>query len=605
MNSLKHLNKYLYKYKGRLLLGVVFIILSNLFGIYPAQVIREAFDVVAEEFPGGLQQSTVPEKEYFFTGFIKDFVNGWDLTDKILLFGALVLIFAILKGFFTFLMRQTVIVVSRHIEYDLKNEVYQQYQSLSTSFYKKNNTGDLMNRISEDVSRVRMYLGPAIMYTINLIFLFILVIFTMISVNPKLTFYVLIPLPVLSFTIYYVSNIINKKSEAVQAQLSVLSTFTQEAFSGIRVLQAYTREESSSVKFEEECNLYKSRSLDLVKVNALFHPFMILLIGISTLLTVYIGGREAIAGNITTGNIAEFIIYVNMLTWPVASLGWVTSLVQRAAASQERINEFLNEQPEIINNEGGVGIETGAIQFRNVEFTYQKSGIVALDDVSFSIEPGKSLAILGRTGSGKSTIAHLITRLYNTTSGAVVIDGVDIEKIDITSLREAIGYVPQDVFLFSDTISNNIAFGTAQFNRNEIESAAKAAAVLDNISEFSNGLETILGERGITLSGGQKQRVAIARAIIKSPKILIFDDCLSAVDTETEEEILQNLKAIMKNKTTIIISHRVSSVKHSDQIIYLDNGQVKEQGNHEKLIAAKGDYYQLYQKQLLEDASKE
>ena len=599
MNSLQYLNKYLFKYKVRLGFGIIFIVFSNLFGIYPAQVIREAFDEVV----GRSEQAA--EKSYFFTDFLNQFIADQDLANKLLFFGALVLIFAVLKGIFTFLMRQTVIVVSRFIEFDLKGEVYEKYQTLSSTFYKKNNTGDLMNRISEDVSRVRMYLGPAIMYTVNLVVLFILVITTMISVNPKLTLYVLMPLPILSFTIYYVSNIINRKSESVQHQLSVLSTFTQEAFSGIRVIKAYNRENSSIGNFEEECNQYKDKSLALVKVNALFHPFMILLIGLSTLLTVYIGGIEVIAGNITNGNIAEFIIYVNMLTWPVASLGWVTSLVQRAAASQTRINEFLNEQVERYDGDPVYDKEDlsvkESITFNNVSFTYEDSGIMALKNVTFQIPKGNSLAVLGKTGSGKSTLVNLLCRLYNPDAGTIELDGVDITNIEPGKIRKIIGYVPQDVFLFSDTIANNIAFGNVNSTKTDIQEAARKAAILRDIEEFPEGLETVVGERGITLSGGQKQRVAIARAIIKDPLILIFDDCLSAVDTETEDAILNNLTEVIKNRTSIIVSHRVSSVKNANNIIVLDEGAIVEQGSHIELMELHGLYYTLYQKQLLEE----
>jgi len=439
------------------------------------------------------------------------------------------------------------------------------------------------------------------MYTLNLAVLFTLVIGTMVSVNLKLTIYVLLPLPILSFTIYYVSNIINRKSEVVQRQLSTLTTHTQEAFSGIRILKAYAREKSAINRFEEACNDYKDRSLELVKVNALFHPFMILLIGLSTLLTVYIGGKEAIAGNISVGNIAEFVIYVNMLTWPVAALGWVTSLVQRAAASQERINEFLHEKPEI---EDGKGIETeviGTIEFNKVGFTYPDSGIDALQDVSFKVERGQSLAVLGRTGSGKSTIVHLINRLYDVTEGEITIDGTRVEDMNLKQLRSSIGYVPQDVFLFSDSIANNISFGSNSLSKIQIENAAKGAAILEDISGFSKGLNTVLGERGITLSGGQKQRVSIARAIVNDPQILIFDDCLSAVDTETEEHILLEIKEIMKDKTTIIVSHRVSSIKHADHIIVLDEGKIIESGNHSSLLAYDSLYSKFYHQQLLEE----
>ena len=462
-----------------------------------------------------------------------------------------------------------------------------------------------MARITEDVSRVRMYLGPAIMYTINLVVLFILVVTTMIIVNPTLTFYVLLPLPVLSVSIYFIQSIINEKSERVQNQLSVISTFTQEAFSGIRVLKSFVRENKSVNDFAAECDEYRNRSVNLARVDAFFQPLMLLLIGLSTLLTVYVGGLGTIAGEITVGNIAEFIIYVNMLTWPVAALGWVTSLVQRAAASQERINEFLRTEPEIKSPHHQPEHIEGEIEFNNVTFIYPDSGIKALDGISFKIKKGTSLAILGRTGSGKSTIANLITRSFDVTSGEILIDDKDQRKHNLQVLRNEIGYVPQDVFLFSDTIANNIAFGIRGHNADylmpKIEKAAKDSAVHENIMDFPNGYETRMGERGITLSGGQKQRVSIARAIVKDPKILIFDDCLSAVDTKTEERILQNLKSVTDQKTTIIISHRVSTVKHIDHILVLDEGKIVEEGNHADLMKLKGMYFELYQKQLLEE----
>lgn len=598
MKELSFLNKYLYKYRARFILGILFVAISNFFAIYPAQVIRAAFDHVAIILQGNTNVQV--SNTDLFSSFITSLTQGFSLNQTLMIFGLLVLGLAILKGLFMFFMRQTIIVMSRLIEYDLKNEVYDQYQKLSMSFYKKNNTGDLMNRISEDVSRVRMYLGPAIMYTINLVVLFTLVIYTMVSVNPKLTLYVLLPLPILSITIYYVSNIINKKSEIVQKQLSDLSTFTQEAFSGIRVLKAYSRENFSSQNFENECNNYKTRNLDLVKVNALFHPFMILLIGLSTLLTVFIGGNQAIAGNISFGNIAEFIIYVNMLTWPVASLGWVTSLVQRAAASQKRINEFLNEEPEITDISHPNNPSNALIKFSNVGFKYTDSGITALNNISLVLNEGKSLGVIGKTGSGKSTLANLITRLYDASEGNVTIGKENIKTLGKKELRKMIGYIPQDVFLFSDTIYNNISFGLINCNKEQVITAAKDAAVIDDILKFPNGFETMLGERGITLSGGQKQRVAIARAIIKSPKILIFDDSLSAIDTETEERLLQNLNQLNGNTTKIIISHRISSVKDCDEIIVLNNGNISERGTHFNLIANNGIYHDLYNKQLLE-----
>ncbi len=597
MKSLWYLNKYLFKYKWRLLLGVVFIALNNIFNIFIPQVVRHTIDSVKES----LTTYYLFEQEAF-----GDFANDIGATTGklALIAGGTIIGLAILKGFFLFLTRQTIIIVSRLIEYDLKNEIFDQYQVLSLSFYKRNKTGDLMNRISDDVSKVRMYIGPAIMYTANLTLLFVLVISTMLKVNAELTLYVLLPLPLLSFLIYYVSNIINKKSDQVQRQLSTLSSFTQEAFSGIRILKAYNREQDSLLALEQECETYKYLNLDLVKINALFHPLMLLLIGISTTLTIYIGGILAIQGEITIGNIAEFVIYVNMLTWPIAAVGWVTSLVQRAAASQARINEFLNTVPEITNSTMGSSDIHGNIEFQNVTFDYPDSGICALNNVSFSVQQGKSLAIMGRTGSGKSTIANLIGRIYDISKGDILIDKTPIDEINLNDLRSNIGYVPQEVFLFSETIANNISFGLTKmdFSKETIEAAAKNAAIYNNIMEFPDRFETFVGERGITLSGGQKQRISIARAIIRSPQILIFDDCLSSVDTETEEEILNNLKIIMQDKTSIIISHRVSSVKHADHIIILDEGRVVEEGKHAYLVDKKGIYFDLFQKQQLENS---
>ena len=597
MKSLWYLNKYLFKYKWRLLLGVVFISLNNTFNIFIPQVVRYTIDSVKES----LTTYYLFEQDAF-SGFANDI--GATTGKLALIAGGTIIGLAILKGFFLFLTRQTIIIVSRLIEYDLKNEIFDQYQVLSLAFYKRNKTGDLMNRISDDVSKVRMYIGPAIMYTANLTLLFVLVISTMLKVNTELTLYVLLPLPLLSFLIYYVSNIINKKSDYVQRQLSTLSSFTQEAFSGIRILKAYNREQDSLFSLEQECESYKYLNLDLVKINALFHPLMLLLIGISTTLTIYIGGILAIQGEITIGNIAEFVIYVNMLTWPIAAVGWVTSLVQRAAASQARINEFLNIVPEITNSNMGSSDIHGNIEFQNVTFDYPDSGICALNNVSFSVQQGKSLAIMGRTGSGKSTIANLIGRIYDISNGDILIDKTPIDKINLDDLRSNIGYVPQEVFLFSETIANNISFGLTEIDvsKKTIEEAAKNAAIYNNIMEFPDRFETFVGERGITLSGGQKQRISIARAIIRSPQILIFDDCLSSVDTETEEEILNNLKIILQDKTSIIISHRVSSVKHADHIIILDEGRVAEEGKHAYLIDKKGIYFDLFKKQQLENS---
>lgn len=625
MRSLAHLNKYLKKYIWRLILGSVFIFISNLFAIYAPRLIRDAFDLITNglkaytQHKGGQMTSLdlpkVIRQSYHFLGINTDrFLQinsaadlARDISYLAVTLGVLYLLVAILKGIFLFFTRQSIIVMSRLIEYDLKNEVFDHYQILSLSFYRRNNTGDLMNRISEDVSKVRMYLGPAIMYTINLLVLFVLSLSAMLSVNAELTLYVLTPLPVLSVVIYYVSNIINKRSEAVQRQQSTLSTFTQESFSGVRVLKAYNREAFKRQRFDEECDLYKKRSLSLVHVNALFQPSIILLIGLSTILTIYVGGIKAMHGEITVGNIAEFVVYVNMLTWPFASVGWVTSLVQRAAASQERINEFLRTEPDILSGRPDDLPIKGEITFDKVSFKYPESGIQALKDVSFTIPSGKTLAIIGRTGSGKSTIANLICRNFDPSEGTVELDGRDLRDYNLGNYRRNLGYVPQEVFLFSDTIADNISFGLepGETTPQRIEQAAKDACVYDNIIDFPKGFDTKLGERGVTLSGGQKQRVSIARAIILEPKILIFDDCLSAVDTETEEAILRNLRRIMKNKTTLIISHRVSTIKGADEILVLDNGRIAERGNHSELIDENGIYAQLYRKQLLEEEQAE
>ncbi len=541
--------------------------------------------------------------DYVVTNRANENIDSVSISDKMLYYGLLIIGTAALMGLFMFFMRQTIIVMSRLIEYDLKNEIYAHYQKLDLNFYKRNNTGDLMNRISEDVSRVRMYIGPAIMYIVNTLGTFVLTIIVMLSVDVKLTLYALLPLPVLAFSIYKVSDVINKKSTKVQRQQSYLSTLSQEAFSGIRVLKSYAKENDNAKNFADESSEYRSVNLSLVKTEALFQPFMITLIGLSTLLTIYIGGIEAINGNITMGNVAEFILYINRLTWPIASLGWVTSLIQRAAASQQRINEFLNTQPEIYSKPNSTAAEIeGKIEFKNVSFTYPDSGINALQNISFTLNKGQSLAIIGKTGSGKSTLANLLVRLYDANSGSICIDEKDIRQHSLASLRSQIGYVPQEVFLFSETIANNISFSINKTKVTEavVKQAAKDAAIYDNIKSFTDGFETMVGERGITLSGGQKQRISIARAIIHEPSILIFDDCLSAVDTETEEEILNNLKRIMLNKTCIIISHRVSSVKNADSIIVLDAGKIIEQGNHNELMKKHGSYYELYQKQALE-----
>lgn len=597
MRSLLHLNKYFFKYKWRLILGLIFITASNLFAILPAQIIREAFNMVGDTITR-LQILEGLQVRVNYLAF---------MTYSILIFGAIVFAMALIKGFFTFLNRQTIIVMSRLIEYDLKNDIFAHYQKLDTSFYKNNSTGDLMNRISEDVSKVRMYFGPAVMYTTNMVVVFILVVWAMLSVNVKLTLYVLLPLPILSISIYYVSHIINVKSEKVQQQLSTISTFVQEAFSGIRVFKAYNLGQYRDSIFEDETEKYKSVNLDLVKVNALFMPLMVLLIGLSTIITIFVGGKLTIAGEITTGNIAEFVIYVNMLTWPVAVVGWVTSMVQRAAASQKRINEFLNTQPSIYSNTQKDTPITGDISFKNVSFTYPDSGTKALKNVSFEIKKGQSLAITGRTGSGKTTIAQLIARLYDINNGHIYMDGKPIDQLNLSSLRQSIGYVNQDVFLFSDTIGNNIAFGASKRNltQKDIEEAAVKADIYNNIINLPGGFSTEIGERGVSLSGGQKQRISIARALITDPQILILDDSLSAVDTETEDTILKHLNGFMKDRTTIIISHRISSIKHCDHIIVLDEGKIVEAGPHSEIIENDGLYKLLYDQQLLEKDTKE
>lgn len=591
MKELAYLNKFFLKYKWQLLPGVIFVIVSNFFAVLPAQIIRIAFDLVNDNI-------TVYR---LFNGFDRQSVILEIFGSSLLFFGALVITIALIRGMFLFFMRQTIIVTSRRIEYDLKNEIYQQYQNLSLAFYRRNNTGDLMNRVTEDVSRVRMYIGPAIMYTINTTVLFFLIIITMFNVNAKLTIYCIAPLPLLVILIYYVNSIINKKSELIQRRLSSLSSFVQETFSGIRVIKSYVKEDSINKGFAAESIAYQTESMSLVRVQAFFFPIMLFMVGLSTIITIYIGGIQVIEGKITSGNIAEFIVYVNQLTFPVTSLGWVTTLVQRAAASQKRINEFLKIKPDIINDNPNTLQIKGNIEFKNVSFTYPDTGIKALINVSFKIKSGEMLAIIGRTGSGKSTIANLLMRMYDVDSGSIEIDGQNIKFINLDNFRSQTGFVPQEVFLFSDTIERNIAFGLDELDEEQVKQAAKDAAVYKNIMAFDQQFKTFIGERGITLSGGQKQRVSIARAIIKSPQVLIFDDCLSAVDTKTEEEILNNLGKVMQNKSSVLIAHRVSTIKNADQIIVLDNGEIKENGTHQELLDLKGTYLELYEKQLLEE----
>ena len=581
MKALQYLNKYFVKYKWRLLIGVIITILSKILALEIPQIIRKSLNIVEDYQTKKITDIAVVKHE--------------------LLINVLIIIgLAIVAGFFTFLMRQTIIVTSRKIEFDLKNEIYQQYQKLSLNFYKKNRTGDLMNRISEDVSKVRMYFGPAVMYSLNMIILFIVGFTQMYNIDPTLTMYTLIPFPLLSVSIFVLSKIINKRSTIVQQYLSKLTTFNQEFFSGINVMKSYGIEQTIIENFEDLANQSKQKNIDLYKANALFFPLMMLLIGVSNLIVIYYGGQQYIAGKIQIGVIAEFILYVNILTWPVAILGWVTSMIQQAEASQKRINEFLEQVPEIKNSSEKNTEIKGNIEFKNVSLTYDDTNITALKNISFKVDKGETVAILGKTGSGKSSIINLVSRLYDTTEGTVLIDNTPIQNSNLFDIRDQIGFVPQDPFLFSDTIENNIKFGKEDATKEEITQAAKNAVIHDNIIQFKDGYQTILGERGVTLSGGQKQRTSIARAIIKNPKILIFDDCLSAVDTETEEKILNNLERVSKDKTTFIISHRISSAKNADKIIILDAGKIVQQGTHNQLITEQGYYKELYEQQLLE-----
>jgi len=626
MRPLLKLNPYFARYRGRLLLGVLFIALSNLFAVYSPQVVREAVDLIAEavrqlDKPAHERGIPVPPMMRAWVGW-----TGLDLDGRLGdlrgddavraavawsagLLALLYLAFALLKGFFLFLMRQTIIVTSRLIEFDLKNRVFDHYQRLDRAFYKRNSTGDLMNRISEDVGKVRMYLGPAVMYTINLAVLFVMCIGFMLHVNPELTLWTLAPLPVMSVAIYLVSGTINRRSMELQEQQSRLSTMAQESFSGVRVLKAHGKEAMAVERFRKAADEYRARGLAQARVDALFMPSIMLLIGLSTVLTVLIGSMMLIGGDptVSVGNIAEFVIYVNMLTWPFASVGWVTSLTQQAAASMERINEFLDTAPTITDEADDLAEVRGAITFRDVSFTHPGAGTRALEHVSFHVPAGATLAITGHTGSGKSTIAELIGRLHDPTSGEVLIDGVPARRIKLERLRGQLGFVPQDTFLFSDSIRNNIAFSLDDSPDipDRVERAARAAHLHDNIISFPKGYDTVLGERGITLSGGQKQRTGIARAIVRDPRILVFDDALSAVDTATEEAILRELRELSRGRTTVIISHRVSAVRHADHILVLEHGRVAEEGDHATLLEHGGLYAELHREQLLEKAARE
>ena len=588
MKELRYLDKYFIKYKFSFSLGILITIIAQIFSLFTPKLISSSLEAI-EKFD---KLSSVEKSSTMVIGQYRE-----ELIHNVLL----IIATTIIAGFLTFLMRQTLIVMSRHIEFDLKNEVFRQYENLSQNFYKQNRTGDLMNRISEDVSKVRMYVGPAVMYTINTFIRFAIVIAYMYNVSPRLTLYTLLPLPILSYAIFKLSSEINIRSTVFQQYLSKVSSFTQEIFSGIRVIKAYSLENQQQNNLISLAEESKSKSLSLARVQSLFGPLMLALIGISNLVVIYFGGMLYINGTIKSiGTIAEFILYVNMLTWPVASLGWVSSMVQEAEASQKRLNEFLKIVPDIQNNNPSSSTVDGTISFEIVSYTYEDTNIEALKNISFTVKKGETLAILGKTGSGKSTLLSLISRMYDVTEGQVKIDGKEISQLNLFDLRNSIGIVPQDAFLFSDSIKNNIKFGKENATDDEVIAAAKSAVVHDNIEGFNKGYDTILGERGITLSGGQKQRVSIARAIIKKPEILLFDDCLSAVDTETEEAILNNLFEICKDKTTIIVSHRVSSAKNADKIIILENGKIIQQGFHNQLINENGYYSALYLKQLSE-----
>ncbi len=601
-------------------MGVFLIVIGNLLAVYAPAIVRDGIDFLAssvstmERLKQGEQAVSVEQPTSFqnLASWVgtqaQDLVFTQDNFSSVvvrisLLLGLAYLIFYAVKGVLLFFQRQALIVMSRYIEYDLKNEVYDKYQHLDYSFYKRNRTGDLMNRISEDVSRVRMYTGPALMYTINLVVLFVMCIVVMLQIDVELTLYTLSPLPFLMLAIFYVSTIINRRSERVQEHQSLLSTMVQESVSGIRVIKAYGRELFYQSKFEDESNDYKKKQLRLISADALFIPVIVLLVGLSTILTMYIGAGKVIRGEITPGVIVQFVFYVNILTWPFAMVGWVTSLVQKAEASQQRINEFLKTTPDIQNTSDNAESIKGDIIFDNVTYVYTDSGQVALRNLSFTLKEGQTLGVVGRTGSGKSTMVNLLLRMMDAQSGEIRIDGLPIAQHNLYALRKNIGYVPQEVFLFSDSVKNNIAFGLDGVSNEQIVQAAKDASIHENIEHFEHKYETQLGERGINLSGGQKQRISIARAIVKNPQMLIFDDCLSAVDTQTEEHILQSLERIMQGKTSIIISHRISSVKAADKIIVLDNGSIAEEGSHEELLQKNGIYASLYRKQQLEQSN--